>query len=220
MNKYNKMCNCNIVRERRDILEIVGECVCDDGLEYIRNIVGDDIGDMIESFKFDMEREDREMEHREKFDDCLDEIRGKRFKKMYKDILENFYFEEGYGFIDVEIDGEFETDEVGYDGVLYSYNVRIDNVNDWFGFSSEDLLNDVLFNYRDLNNYDSRVEFIEDMFESNGEDYDEENEDYDKYIRWWGNMLKYNCLIDDLLTDLGWEDEDKEEFREWISCEI
>ncbi len=146
------------------------------------NLVGDDIMNIIYNNQFEMEREDRIVEHRENFEEVLLEINSRRYmgreRELYDLILEDLFIETNNNEIIEVVWGQSELELV--------------NMNNWVGMSERSMLNDLLNNFKWVYQY-NRVEFFNEF---GGED------DIERMDMIWENMGRIGDFMDEIFSEL------------------
>ena len=167
---------------------------------------GKDIDEIINKYVFDLERNDLITNHKINFDNVLEEINGKKYKDLY-DML--------YDDLDWEVDNDnnfIEFNFIGsYNNMDYDGGNNIHNCNNWVGFTKGELLNDLLFNWRFFENWNTYEEFLEEMI------LEEEWEDEEILYEQWENMEMISMVFEDLIEEFEIE---KDDFLIWCNEEL
>ena len=182
------------------------------GVEYLRNIIGDDMGDVVVDYIFQLERESRIEGHKKTFWRCLNDIIGKRMNIIKDDFHMNINYSVGFNTIEVEFIRETDEDEEE----IFE-EMTLNNMNNWSGFNGRELVEDILIGYSKYLIYDNKEEFINECME---EEVCEDEEEYDnlneKYGLWYEDLEKKEEFVIEVLGGLGLNHLDREVFRSWL----
>ncbi len=193
MNIYNKMNNkmCN----------------------NLMNMIGEDCENIILDYVFELENDERVENHKESFNNCLEEINYIWCRKEIKDLLSEMDYFVSYRTIGLEFSFEINDEEILISGDL-------NNPLNWVGGdagSGFNLLYETITGWRIYTAYENKIEYVEDAIERNG--YADED-DYEIYEVEYESMEIQYELIEEVFNSKGYTIKQKEILKEWAINEM
>ena len=160
--------------------------------------LGRDIDDLINDYLWELNYTDRVENHQLLFNKCLKELINLKFLRLYDDLL---------------LDLDWNNNDVSsIDVILNDTEITIDNnMNDWNGYCGNDLLDNILINYKNYYDFETFEDFRDEIIKKNRKRMKKRIID-----NLFENMLGMNRFITDILDDLYLDELECKNFREWI----